>query len=84
MGQLTSNGQAYTADGLGWELKFGSSADPCTNPTIYTQTGTLGGKEITIDSSAQYLAICKASGTLSLSLVTLFKYPCELDCSAAS
>ena len=43
-----------------------------------------GAKEIAVESSAQYLAICKSTGTLSLSLVSVFKYPCELDCSAAS
>ena len=37
-----------------------------------------------MESSAQYLAICKSTGTLSLSLVSVFKYLSELDCSAAS
>ncbi len=36
-----------------------------------------------MEKSAQYLAVCKSTGTLSLSLVSVFRL-CELDCSAAS
>ena len=82
MGQLSGDGTTYTSEGQGWYLTFGNSASPCINPTIYT--ATVGGKEILIESNAQYLAVCKSSGTLSLSLVVLIPYPCELDCSALS
>ena len=36
MGELTADGLAYTANGVGWSLTFGNSASPCTNPSLYT------------------------------------------------
>ena len=85
MGEIAANGESYTANGSGWQATFGNSASPCTNTSFdNTSGGSLGGKEIMLETSAQYLAICKSIGTLSLSLVVLIPYPCELDCSALS
>ena len=82
MGQLSGDGTTYTSEGQGWYLTFGNSASPCINPTIYT--ATVGGKEILIESNAQYLAVCKSSGTLNLGLVSIFKSsPCDLYCSVS-
>jgi hypothetical protein len=36
IGRLASNGESFTADGIGWKVTFGNSANRCTNPTIYT------------------------------------------------
>jgi len=55
-------------------LTFGSSASPCTNPTIVTWAW---GLEILIERNARYLAVCKETGSLNLALVSIFKYPCD-------
>ena len=57
-----------------WYLTFGSSASPCTNPTIVTWAW---GLEILIERNARYLAVCKETGSLNLALVSIFKYPCD-------
>ena len=80
MGQTKSDVYylVYSTEGTGWYLTFGNSASPCINPTIYTSTGSLGGKEILIEKYARYLAVCKSSGTLNLGFVSIFKSLCEL------
>ena len=81
MGQTQDIGMlnfVYSSEGTGWYLTFGNSASPCINPTIYTSTGSLGGKEILIEKYARYLAVCKSSGTLNLGFVSIFKSLCEL------
>ena len=36
MGELNAAGEVYTANGVGWKVTFGNSANPCTNLIIYT------------------------------------------------
>ncbi len=71
---------------MGWYLTVGNSADPFLNEFIVTGIGiwpTIGGWVIEVDKNAQYLAIIKFNGTLSLSLVSVFILE-ELDCKKAS
>jgi hypothetical protein len=49
IGELSSSGEYYTANGLNWFLTFGNSNSRCTNPTIYSNTSVFGAKEIVLE-----------------------------------